>query len=399
MRESAAAHQYVPNPEPISTTVEEPVHRRLKCLVMFDGDDLPPQLERIRVQSRFDLEFMLTRSVSQTRLALEHAEPDLVMLDQSAPDGDGLSFARDLMRDARTAGLPVIMLGTDETEARAMDVLRAGAADCLSTESITQDTFDQAIENALRRSKRESADHLAVISNLEAENATLRRVSLRNMRLMKSEAMPLLSFAWQAMQEKDADSPEQKRMARRLSRLTRTMMGLIDDTVITAATHRALDVPGPVDLRTVAQKIVDEDCGEIRMSSAHFNIQELPVLFAREPMIAMLFEELFVNIMRNAKMGHVCEIEVGAGTDPNGNPVIWLTDNGVPLSVRKQALSQRYANLTDLGSPRQDSLSWSLCQRLAEKNGGEFRILESESGQIRVSIRFPADLLTSAEVD
>lgn len=397
MHESAAALDLSSDFDPASTVVEEPVHRQLTCLVMYDADALPAELSRIRDQSRFDLEFVVTRSMAETRAKLELQEPDLLMLDQRVPDGDGLEFARELMRDARTAGLPVIMIGAEDAEARAMEILRAGAADCLSTASMTRDSFDQAIENALRRSKRDAADHLAVISNLEAENATLRRVALRNMRLLKSEALPLLAFAWQAMQEKDADAPDTKRMARRLSRLTRNMMGLIDDTVITSATHRALDVPGPVDLRAVAQQIVDDDCGEIRLSSAHITIQKLPVLFVREPMIGMLFEELFVNIMRNARLGHVCEIEVGSGVDTNGNPVIWLTDKGVPLSVRKQALAQRYANLSDLGSPRQDNLSWSLCQRLAEKNGGEFRILESDNGQLRISIRFPADLIVTEQ--
>lgn len=399
MRVSAAIVPTASEIDSVTTVAWEPVNRPLQCLVMHDADDLPSEIARIREQSRFDLEFTVTRTVSDTREALDHLEPDLLMLDQVVPDGDGLDFARDLMRDARTCGLPIIMLGTEDAEAQALDILRAGAADCISTRSVTLDRFDQAIENALRRSKRDAADHLAVISNLESENATLRRVSLRNMRLLKSEALPLLSFAWQSLKDRDASVPENKRMARNLSRLTRTMMGLIDDTVITSATHRALDVPGPVDLRAVAQKIVDDDCGELRVSSAHFNIMELPVLFAREPMIAMLFEELFLSMVRNAKLGHVCEIEVGSGLDPDGNSVVWLTDNGVPLSVRKQILAQKNANLNDLGAPRQDSLSWSLCQRLAEKNGGEFRILETDAGQIRISMRFPADMVSTPELE
>lgn len=399
MRTSAAVQYPDPVLEPITTIVDGKASVALQCLAMVNGPEMPPTLSNLQDQSRFDMNVQVTSTIAQTRSMLEYFEPDLLLLDQVMPDGDGLDFARDLMNDARTHGLPIIMMGAADAETRAMEILRAGAADCISTDSVTLDVFDQAIENALRRSKRESADHLAVISNLESENATLRRVSLRNMRLLKSEALPLLSFAWKSMQEQDPDSAEQKRLARNLSRLTRTMMGLIDDTVITSATHRALDVPGPVDLRAVAQRIIDEDCGEIRLSSAHFNIKPLPVLFVREPMIAMLFEELFVNIMRNAKLGHVCEIEVGSGLDPNGNTVVWLTDNGVPLSVRKQALSKRYANFNDLGSPRQDSLSWSLCQRLAEKNGGEFRILESEDGQVRISIRFPKDLIVSDASD
>ena len=367
----------------------------LCCIVMYDGDDFPMSLDAVREQSQYDLHLVRTRSIAETNDAIAAHDADLLLLGNRVSDGDGLAFARTLSADARTCDVPVIMISDENAETIAIEVLRAGAADVISSASVTYESFDQAIENALRRRRQNPADHLAVISNLESENATLRRIALRNMRLLKTEALPLLSFAWQAMKERSIETAEEKRLAQRLSRITRTMMGLIDDTVITSATHRALDVAGPVNLRSVADRILEDDCGEIRLSSAHFIVRDLPTLFVRESIATMLFEELFVSMVRNARFGHVSEIEVGSGCDPNGHPIIWLVDAGVPLSARKQTISQRFKALNDLGSPRQDALTWSLCQRLTEKCGGDFKISETASGQVRISLRFPAELIVN----
>lgn len=376
---------------------DEPADVTLRCVVLHGDEHVLEVLESVAQGSRYPCEFTFVDSVTDARQVLDLQEMDIALLQQVSGDGEGLAFARALARDARTSSLPVIILTSSEAETQAGEILRAGAADYLVEDGLSSEAFDQAVENALRRGTVEVADQRAVISNLESENAMLRRVALRNMRLLKHEAMPLLAFAWQSMSDRDPQTQETQRMARRLSRITRTMMGLIDDTVIVSATHRAVEMAGPVDLEKVARRIIEDDCGEIRLSSAHIRIRDLPVVHAREAMISMLFEELFVNMVRNARLGHVPQIDVGASVDPEGNPILWLKDSGVRLSARKQSLAQRYSGLNDLGSPRQDSLSWSLCQRLAEKCGGTFKLSETEEGQVQVSIRFPASEVIARE--
>ena len=366
---------------------------------MAETSDVACSLSSLLEQAQYNAKLIQTKTVAETRETLESLDADIVFLAHHVADGGGLSFARSLNTDLRTSALSVVILAEHDARDDAIDALRSGASDCIAVNSVQQEEFGQAIENALRRRSNNPADHLAVISNLEAENATLRRIALRNMRLLKTETLPLLAFAWQAIKEKSHEVTEGRRLAQRLSRISRTVLGLIDDTVITSTTHRALDVPGPVDLHSVANRIIADDCGEIRLSSAHFKLHELPVLMVRESILSMLLEELFVSLVRHARFGNVPEIEVGTSKDPNGNPVIWLTDSGVPLSARKQALSQRFAGLNDLGSPRHDALSWSLCQRLAEKCGGEFKISESATEQIRISLRFPIDLVVPPKPD
>ncbi|MEM9062017.1 MAG: response regulator [Pseudomonadota bacterium] len=383
--------------EGADTAAEAEARRTLRCVVMQRDLQLPPALVQAAENSRHDIRFDVTHSPATTRAAIDRDDVDLILLDHRVDAEGGLELARDLTADGRTAGTPVVMMTDDQGMASALDILRAGAVDCLDLADLDAGMFDQAVENALRRGRGATADHLAVISNLEAELAGLRRTSLRNMRLLKSETLPLLGLAWQSLKAHDAGSPDYQVIARRLSRITRTVTGLIDDTVITSATYKPLDMPVPVDLGEMVAEIVSDDCSELRASRAHFRIGDLPVISARRPVMAMMIEEMLLNLTRNSRFGHVPDVEIGCAADTNDNPILWFKDQGVPLSVRKQALAKRASIHGEAAPVVGDSYSWSLCQRLAEKNGGEFKLSDSDDGSVRIAIRFPKSLLLTEE--
>ena len=391
MPQASVAFDTLPMPgEPAVAVAPKP--KTLRCVVMHAGDVLPAALGKALKRNRHRFEVVTASSIAETKGILDASEVDLLLLSQNMPDGDGVAFARSLVVDPRTCAVPVIMISDGSARARAVETLRAGAADSISVRSLTPEIFDQAIANALRRSGTESAGQLAQISNLEAENAALRRVTLRNMRLLKREVLPLLAFAWNARGVGGPDAPVSGERALKLSQVTREVLGLIDDTVITSGTSRALDAPEPVDLGDVARRVLEEDCGEISLSSAHFRIGRLPLLLVSKPLIAMMFEELFVNAVRNARLGFVPEITVSADEDADGNVVIRLTETGIPLSSRKQAIAAQFAESRNRESAGEDGFSWSLCQRLAEKNGATFRISEAETGEVQIALRFPRRL-------
>ncbi|MEL7468729.1 MAG: response regulator [Pseudomonadota bacterium] len=372
---------------------DAPPRPGLRCIVMQVGSHLPSAIVDAARTSRHEIAFTVTHSPDATRVEIDREEADLILLDLQVDEGAGIELARELASDGRTAATPVIVMTDDQGMTCALDVLRAGAVDCFSLRALDVGTFDQAVENALRRGKGATADHLAVISNLEAELAGVRRTSLRNMRLLKAETLPLLNLAWQSLKTVEAEPAEHQSMARRLSRMTRTVTGLIDDTVITSATYKPLDLPAPVELGRLVEEIISDECGELHASRAHFRIGTLPVISARRSLMAMMIEEMLLNITRNNRLGHVPDIEVGCAADPDNNPILWFRDQGVPLSGRKQALAKRASLLGETVPVIGDSYSWSLCQRLAEKNGGEFKLSEAEDGAVRIAIRFPKSIL------
>lgn len=261
--------------------------------------------------------------------------------------------------------------------------------------AVTADPVPQLLpeidEKVSVRGKEFGSGHIAAVAGPEGEDTALRRVVLRNMRLLKREVLPLLAVARHARQRGDRDGSVPDACQGDLLRITREVLGLIDDTVIHSTLHRVTDSVEPCDLGRIAQRVIAADRGEIRLSRAHIRIGRLPVLRVREPLTAMLFEELFVTAVRHANAGAVPEISVSGTEDPQGNPIVLMTGAGIPLSARKQVVAGQGAR----GPVWQEPHAWSLCHRLAERAGGSFEIFETETGTALVSIRFPKHLVVS----
>ena len=175
------------------------------------------------------------------------------------------------------------------------------------------------------------------------------------------------------------------------------MTGLIDDTVITSATHKANEVPVPVDLGALIADLANDETNGLNSTSAHLRVGALPKLTARYSHMAMLFEELLLTAIRSSRLGEVPEIDIGAGVDPQGNPIIWIKEDGLSLSARKQAMGQRANDLIEPPADlARDENSWSLCQRLVEKNNGRFKITTDDKVASKVLIWFPKEMLVTS---
>ena len=372
-------------------------NRPIKCVLMDDSRFDRRVLVSLAEASRFTLEIVETASISETRDVLAQRAADLLVLDTRLPDGDGIAFANELRAEARHNAIPVIVISDETSKKSAIRAIRSGAADYLAKDELTTETFDTAIESALRRSAVLPADLSARLSNVQAENDTLRRISLRNMRLLKAQAMPLMAFAWKMAQSGEIPDEDREILVKKLSRITRNMTGLIDDTVITSATHQANEVAVAVNLGALIADLANDETNGLKNSSAHLRVGQLPILRARYSHMAMLFEELLLTAIRSSRLGKVPEIEIGAGVDPEGNPIIWLKEDGLSLSARKQAMGQRVEDLVEPPADlERDENSWSLCQRLVEKNEGRFKITSDSETASKILIWFPKEMLINA---
>jgi two-component sensor histidine kinase len=120
----------------------------------------------------------------------------------------------------------------------------------------------------------------------------------------------------------------------------------------------------------------------------------LPVILARRSQMIMLFEELLMNGIRAGITTDVPEISIKAARDPEGNPIIVFEEKSAPLSLRKKTLKTQFEDLqTPETDARTDPHRWSLCQRLVEKNNGQFRIAKHSGDGTRIMIRFPKHMI------
>ena len=146
---------------------------RVRVLLVEDNDHDAEIVKRMLGKyKRASFELDWVRSTAECVDRLKSHACDLVLLDYSLPDEDGLSFLRRLSSDGNFP--PVIML-TGWGDARlAAEALRVGAYDYFPKSSIDSDILAQAIHSALQKYRlereeqrlREELQRLAIIDDL-----------------------------------------------------------------------------------------------------------------------------------------------------------------------------------------------------------------------------------------
>lgn len=104
---------------------------------------------------------------------IETAVPDAILLDWMLPGQSGLALARKWRGEARTRGVPILMLTARGDEPDKVAGLDAGADDYITKPFSTQELLAR-IRAALRRRAPEAADETLAIGELKLDAATHR---------------------------------------------------------------------------------------------------------------------------------------------------------------------------------------------------------------------------------
>jgi two-component system, OmpR family, phosphate regulon response regulator PhoB len=118
-------------------------------------------------------EVTIAGAADQAQSEVDRVLPDLVILDWMLPGESGLALARRWRADARTRGLPVIMLTARAAEADKVAGLDAGADDYLSKPFSTNELMAR-IRAVLRRKAPEALDAAVEVAGLRLDPATRR---------------------------------------------------------------------------------------------------------------------------------------------------------------------------------------------------------------------------------
>jgi two-component system, OmpR family, alkaline phosphatase synthesis response regulator PhoP len=146
-----------------------------RLLVVDDEEDI---LELVR--------FHLTREGYQLTLAAtgedalkkaKHETFDLIVLDLMLPGLDGLEVAKALKADARTKGVPIVMLTAKGEDADVVSGLEIGADDYI-TKPFSPRVLTARVKAVLRRRSRAALDDTKVITIHELEIHPGRRTVL-----------------------------------------------------------------------------------------------------------------------------------------------------------------------------------------------------------------------------
>ena len=99
----------------------------LRVLVVEDDREIRALMQSSLAVEGFEVQTAV--SVSEARALLQHALPDVVVLDLGLPDGDGIELVRELRK---RHSLPVLVVSARHQEAQKIALLDAGADDYLT---------------------------------------------------------------------------------------------------------------------------------------------------------------------------------------------------------------------------------------------------------------------------
>lgn len=99
---------------------------RLKVLVVEDDREIRAMMQSSLTVEGFDVQTAV--SLSEARALLQHAPPDVIVLDLGLPDGDGVELVQQVRQQQ---ALPIIIVSARHQEAQKIRMLDAGADDYL----------------------------------------------------------------------------------------------------------------------------------------------------------------------------------------------------------------------------------------------------------------------------
>jgi len=134
-----------------------------------------PELQEILTLNLQNAGYRVLRAgtIRQAEQLLNTAVPQMVLLDWMLPDTTGLSFARRLRSENRTAGIPIIMLTGRDCESDKITGLEAGVDDYLIKPFSPRELLAR-IKAVLRRCSPQHADMIVEIAGLRLDPASRR---------------------------------------------------------------------------------------------------------------------------------------------------------------------------------------------------------------------------------
>jgi two-component system, OmpR family, phosphate regulon response regulator PhoB len=114
-------------------------------------------------------------TVRQAEALISATLPQMILLDWMLPDTPGLSFARRIRSDQRTAGIPIILLTGRVSESDKITGLEAGADDYLVKPFSPRELLAR-IKAVMRRCSPQHADMIVEVAGLKLDPASRRIV-------------------------------------------------------------------------------------------------------------------------------------------------------------------------------------------------------------------------------
>ncbi|MBG1266487.1 ATP-binding response regulator [Nostoc sp. WHI] len=145
----------------------------LKILVVDDDEENRMVVHSALTKAGVQMELSEIGNGKDAFSALSNTAYDCVFLDDRLPDQDGLTLIQQLR--SSEIKVPLVVLTDEEDEQIAVQLIKAGATDCLSNSRISPETLAQVLRNAIRIYRAEMQAALANQQFRESQEQLIRQ--------------------------------------------------------------------------------------------------------------------------------------------------------------------------------------------------------------------------------
>lgn len=347
--------------------------------------------------------------VDRLSTALEHlstGETDVVLLDLSLPDSQGIQTFLRLVRAAPRT--PIVVLSGLDDEAMAIRAVREGAQDYLVKGQVDGKTLTRSIHYAVER-KHAEAERARLASaraeaeaSLRARDETLATIS-HDLRTPLTSIRGLAQLIKRRLTRGVGMSPEE--LTERLGRIeeqTALMARMIDDLLDVAR----IEAGRPLELRREAcdlVALVQKSAADVQRTTAR---HQLHVFADTAPIVgsvdAARLERVVMNLLTNAVKyspdGGDIELTVRPETvRPETGSGRWavleVRDAGIGIPAEDlPRIFERFYRASNVGDQlRGTGLGLAGARQIVEQHGGEISVSSEPGAGTTFAVRLPLD--------
>ena len=336
------------------------------------------------------------------RLACDGA--DVVLLDLTLPDANGLTGLTALQQAQPT--LPIVILSGYDDEARALAAVQKGAQDYLVKTNINVDAVRRAVHYAIER-KRLTYSLLEAKVNAEQASRAKSEFLANMSHELRTPLNAIIGFAevLQGQSKGALGHPSYVDYVRDIHESGRHLLAVINsilDVAKVEAGHMEL-VEEPVELPAVitsVTRLLRQEAVRAEVELSCDLPDALPAIYADRRLLRQIFSNLLSNAIKFSREGG--RVVVTAEVLSSGEIVGRVEDNGIGIAPEQlEHITQPFvqAQSTFTRSYQGTGLGLSIVKSFAELHGGQLDIVSVHGVGTTVSITLPADRLLHDDGD
>ena len=337
----------------------------------------------IRVLERVGFELLVARNGHEVFEVLQHASPNIILLDVMMPDMNGFEVCRRLKADERTRDIPVIFLSALIEHVDKLKGFELGAVDYITKpfqheEVLARVKTHLTIRDLQTRLQDANQSLRQRTDELETTNKELRNFAYIVSHDLKAPLRGISQLStWLIQDYGEALPQEGKELLDLLIDRVKRMDRLIDGILAYSRAGRPSETVEEIDLNLLLSEIVKSLMPPASIQVTYDN--SLPMLHGNTTQIAQVFQNLLSNAIKfmDKPEGH---IRVGCAEDGEYWR-FWIADNGPGIETQHhERIFQIFQTLRGTSGESENSgVGLSIVKKVIETHGGKIWV-ESTPG-------------------